>query len=418
MMIWLWLVLLLCCSGFISASETALFGLNRRVLHEFGRSHGSLRRRVHRLMLTPGSVLMTVLLANTAVNVGIFAVSFVALRGLGETHRTAEVFGGLAVLVTVIVFGEILPKTCALSHAHRFAPAAGVLITLLKTALAPLRWVLRTMFVTPIVRLITPARPQSTTVTQDELGQLVELSARDGIIGSKEQDMLQAIVAAGHVSVREIMTPRVDMHALEIDKPRQTAVCAMLKGRRHLVVYGKDLDDIRGVVYARDLSLHSDIPVKELVRPIRFIPEQTKLVQLLRYLRSANTELAVVVDEYGGTSGFVSFEHVIDWIIGGAGGDQAAEAPAAERIDDNTYRVLGNLSARLWADRFGAERVDRHIDTVGGLILSRLGRIPTVGDSVRIGNLSLTVEEMNNRRIEWIVLHRDVEGESPKEIYE
>lgn len=415
MMVWIWLVLLLGCSALVSASETALFGLSRGVLHEFARSRRPLERRVYVLMQTPGQVLMTVLMANTAINVALFAASFIALREVRQTHAGAAAIGGIAVLVAVIAFGEIVPKTLALSRAQGFAPLAAGMISVLKAVLAPLRWGLRTLLVTPLVRLATPSTSRPTAITTAELKELVEHSARDGIIDSEEHGMLQAVVAAGQVSTREIMTPRVDIEAQRLTASRQTFENWMQsEGKRRLLVYGKDLDDVRGVVYARDLYINSRAPISALMKPVQFVPEQINLVQLMRHFRRENVRFAVVVDEYGGTAGVVSIDHVIDWILGSAREAGPTEKPATQQIDENTYRIAGNLSARHWADRFAVRQIDRHIDTVGGLVLAALGRMPTPGDSVRVGNLTLTVERVDKRRIEQILLTRDT-GDKPAE---
>ncbi|UCE59618.1 MAG: HlyC/CorC family transporter [Phycisphaerales bacterium] len=416
MIVWFWLVLLLCCSGLVSASETALFGVNRRTLQEFQHTPHALRRRVYRLMLDSRSVLMTVLIANTAVNVALFAASFIVLRDLRETDPALAAVGGVAVLIAVIIFGEIVPKTLALSNAVRVAPAAAALISVLKFILAPVSWVLRSLLVVPILRLITPASLQAHKITPEELSKLVEHSARDGVIDSREHEMLQAIVATGKVSVREIMTPRVDIVAAPIGSSRRALLQQMQGGaKRRILVYREDLDDIRGVVNARDLHLTPAAPITRLVKPLRFIPQQANLVQLLRHFRHEGVQLAVVVDEFGGTAGFVSIEHVIKYILGGMRVDESSINPETQRIDENTYGVSGNLSARLLAERFALPRIERHIDTVGGLILATLGRMPSVGDSVRIGNLTLTVDRMDKRRIEWIILRRDVDSESNEE---
>jgi CBS domain containing-hemolysin-like protein len=236
----------------------------------------------------------------------------------------------------------------------------------------------------------------------------VEHSAREGVIDSKEHEMLQAVVAAGQVSTREIMTPRVDIDAESIESSRRAFMDHLKAGRaRRLLVYGRDLDDIRGVIYARDLYLKPRAPVGKLVKPAHFVPEQINLVQLLLHFRRENVEFAVVVDEYGGTAGLVSVGHVTDWILGSSHDAESATAPTTQRVDENTYRVSGNLSARAWAERFAVRQIDRHVDTVGGLILAALGRMPKAGDSVRIGNLTLTVERVNKRRIERILLRRD-----------
>lgn len=408
-MVWLSLVVLLCCSGAISAMETALFGVNRRTLREFSRSGRRLRRRVHIIMQHPHRVLMTVLITNTAINVAIFGAAFAASRSLSPSRPVLAAVIGVAVLASVITFGEIMPKTIALANAKRLAPIAAGLIDVLQVVLAPIRWFLRTLLVDPLVRLLSPSAPGQNAISTDELKLLVEHSAEAGLIDSNEHEMLQAIVGAGEVSVRQIMTPRVDLLFAGVSTPRQTILRTMRTHRlRRMLVCGRDLDDITGVLYTRQLLLAPEQPVRSLVRPVRFVPEQSNLVQLLRHFRSTDISFAVVVDEYGGTAGFVSIEDVMEWMIGDVSRSAETRRPAVtEQIDENTYRVSGNLSARLLAERFSMDRIDRNIDTVGGLVLAKLGRLPRVGDSVRIRNLTLTVDQMQKRRIEQILLRRD-----------
>ena len=414
MIIWLLLTLLLLCSGAVSASETALFGLSRRELHRFNTSKGALGRRVYRIMQKPRRVLMTVLIANTAVNVSIFAISFVALSSKGDPFSTPSAVltavGGIGVLFAVIVFGEMVPKGVVLSNPGRFAPAAAGMISGLYTVVAPIQWLLATFLVDPITRLLAPSAPLSDAVTTEELRLLVEQSAREGAIDSQENEMLQAIVALGDASVREVMIPRVDVQAIGIDDDPAAVIRTMREsGRRQLAVRGRNLDDLRGVLHARDLLLNPKSPIKTLVRPIHFVPEQANLVQLIRNFREEGFHFAAVVDEYGGTAGLVSIRDVARRIVGDLPTQDVPRLPPAlaQRIDENTYRLSGDLSVRIWADHFGVGEIDRHIHTVAGLILERLGRLPRAGDSVRIRNLTLTVESVNNRRIERVLVERD-----------
>lgn len=407
-MLWLVMALLLVCSGVISASETALFGLSRQSLHGFEQSDGALRRRTFRLMQEPRRVLMTVLLTNTAVNVSIFAVSFFVFREIHDAPALLAVAAGLAAPLLVILFGEMLPKAVALSNPVRFAPPAAGLVGVLQLVLGPIQWVLARLLVEPITRLLAPHSSVTDDVTTDELQLLVEHSAREGVIGSSENEMLQAVVALRDVGVREVLTPRVDVHSVRIGQDRASILEAIrASGRRRFPVYGRDLDDIRGILYARDLYLNPDTPVSKLTRRVRFVPEQVRLMHLLKHFREENIHLAIVVDEFGGTTGLVTVEDIVEWIVGEL---PDAETPRpetlTEQIDDNTYRFSGDLSARVWSDRFGAGAIERHIDTVGGLILSKLGRMPRPGDQVRIRNLTLTVETMKGRRIGHVLLHR------------
>jgi CBS domain containing-hemolysin-like protein len=404
-MIWLVLGLLLLCSGIVSASETALFGLDRKTLNEF-RGEGPLRRRVYRLMQNPRRVLMTVLMVNTAVNVAIFAVSYVALRHIGNTSMVVAAFAGLAAPLAVIVFGEVLPKAMALSNARRFAPSASGFINVAQTVVGPARAVLSRLLVEPITRLLAPSTLPADSVTTDELRLLVEQSAREGVINSSENDMLQSIVALSTVSVREVMTPRVDIQSVGINDDREALLSTIHRTRlRRLLVHGRDLDDIRGVLYARDVFL--DTATTKLIRRAHYIPEQLNLLQLLRLFREERVHLGVVVDEYGGTSGLVTVNDVVKWIVGELPDVQTIRLePTFERIDEDTYQLGGDLSVRVWADRFGVGEVDRNIHTVGGFVLARLGRLPRIGDSIRLRNLTLTVRTMRGKRIETVRLHR------------
>ncbi len=416
-MLWALLVLLLVCSGVVSASETALFGLTRQALHEFRRADKPLRRRVHTVMQHPHRVLMTVLIANTAINVSIFTVSFLVLRQIPPHLVLVTAIGGAMVPLVVIVCGEMLPKATALANPGRFAPGAAALIGALQMVLRSLLWVLGTLVIEPLTRLLAPTASSSDGVTTDELRLLVEQSAAQGAINSTENEMLQATVAMGEVSVREVMTPRVDIVSVRLDADRATVHETIREsGRRRIPVIGKDLDDIKGVLYARDVYLNPQAPVRSLVRRIHYVPEQVTLMQLLRHFRTERIHLAVVVDEHGGTAGLVTIEDVVEWIVGDLP-DAETPLPDAitELVDDNTYRLSGDLSARVWSDRFGAGDVDRRVDTVGGVILAKLGRVPRVGDSVSIRNLTLTVESMRQRRIQKVLVRRDAGSVAPGE---
>jgi len=411
-MIWLVFTVLVVCSGCVSGSETALFSLSRQSLAEYRRSKSVLHRRVFRLMLRPRQVLMTVLITNTAVNLAIFVISFVGTHGLRKQQPAMTAIIGVVTLLIVVVFGEMLPKAIALSNTRLLAPTAGAFIATMHTMLSPLRWVLELFLVEPLTRLLSPSRPVSDAVSTDELQLLVERSAHEGHINSTENELLQAVVALDEINVREIMTPRVDAVFGSVSSSHDE-IQALLErhGARYLMICGRDMDDVRGVLDARRFFLESPQHWSALISPVRYVPEQINLVQLLRTLRPSPSQPVVVVDEYGGTAGFVAMRNVISWLIGARDEEPGlVQEAAVERIDENTYRLAGDLSARVWADRFGVKGIDRHIDTLGGLVLARLGHVPHVprgGERVRIWNLTLTVESVRRRRIDRVLLHRE-----------
>ncbi len=404
------ILILLGCSGAISGSETALFALDRQALRRFRRSGHRLEQLAVRLMEHPRRVLMTVLIANTAVNVAVFAVSYVTTRGAepgaGGAWRAAAM--GMITLVLVILCGEILPKAVAYTSAERFSPYAAVLIYVLQNVLAPFRWILGLTLVTPLTRLLTPPGVLMPGVDVDELQFLVDQSAREGVIDSRENHMLQALVALPDVRVRDIMVPRVDIESVSITESPQVIRRLMRDThRRKIPVYRRDPDDIVGLLYTRDVFLNPHRSTQSLLRPVEFVPEQADLGDLIRHFKETRTQLAVVVDEYGGTAGLVTVEDVLEEIVGDISeAGQPQEQPPVEALDKNTYRVLGDLSIRAWKARFSVGRLKIDVNTVGGLLLAMLGRLPRVGDSVSIHNLTLTVDRMRGRRVECVIIQR------------
>jgi putative hemolysin len=398
----------LAVSAAISGSETALFSLNRRALEAFRTSARATHQRVHRIMEHPRRCLLTLLLANTAVNTAIFTVAFVAMEALRDNHPVAFAAAGVGFLLILIIVAEMLPKALALTNVQRLAPIAASIVSALEVVLGPIRWFLAFFLVDPMMRLLAPAGHHDDAVSPEELTQILEQSAQDGVIDKKENEMLMGAVALSTASVREVMTPRVDLQAIPLPSDPATARrLAAAAGRRILVAHARDLDDVKGIIPARDVFLNPTTPVRSLVRPVHFVPEQVNLIQLIRYFREKKIQYAVVVDEYGGTAGFVSLTDVAKRVIGEVSDEPGARPMTVETIDDHTYRLPGDFSVRLWANRFGVREIDGHIDTLAGLVLSKLGRLPRPGDTVRIRNLTLTVEAMEKRRVASVILHRD-----------
>ena len=412
-MTWVLLVVLLLCSALVSGSETALFGLSGQDVHAFATSTSRFRRRASSLLRRPRYLLLTLLITNTGVNVAIFAVSFVSAEKLSHTHPILASGAGLATLVAVIAFGEILPKSVALAHSRRIAPLVAPVVHALQAALTPVRWLLAAVLVEPVTRLLVGPPPSRSgsgpTVSTDELRALIETSAGQDAFSSTESDMLQAVVGLADVNIRSVMVPRVEIIAASLADHPDT-ICARFEQsqKAKLPIYDKDLDDVRGLLYARDFHLHRDRPVSSLLRAVDFVPEQANLIQVTRHFRENHSQLAMVVDEFGGVAGLVTLEDVLEEIVGDLPGGDRPDTPLAEPIDENTYRLSGRLSVRVWATLFGFTPADKQVDTLGGLVTAWLGRLPRVGDTVRTGNLVLTGDCVRRRRIDRLVLRREI----------
>jgi CBS domain containing-hemolysin-like protein len=351
---------------------------------------------------------MTVLVANTTVNVAIFAVSYLASKGRGPQEEGSTVvaaLAGAASLVAVLLFGEVLPKALALAHTRRLAPLAAPWINFLQIISAPIREILRFVAVEPLVRLLATARPPDEEGDVDDLRRLVELSAAQEIITTSEQNMLQAVVMLPELTVRAVMVPRMDIIAAPLGASREELL-ALLRAHhlKKIPLYGRDLDDIRGLLYARDLYLQPNAPPASLIRPVMYVPDLINLLQLIRLLREKRTQVALAVDEFGGISGLVALEDVLEHIVGDLEVGDAEEEPPIERLDERSYVLSGALGLRDWRPTLGLGDRFEEVETIGGLMLAALGRAPRIGDTVQFGNIRLRVERLRGRRIERVRL--------------
>lgn len=410
------LMILVLASGAISAAETALFAVDRQTLQRFRASAHRLHRLAASLMDRPQHVLITVLLANTAANIAIYSVSFVVLQKITRHSAVLSTLGGLVVLLAVILFGEVVPKAVAYRVHVQAAPSAAAFLYALERGTLPLVRLLSAVVVTPLARLIIPTPTRRRELDTDDLRDLVDLSAQQGTITTQENEMLQAIVAMGDIRVSEIMVPRVDVETVSLRDDRARIEQKLLaSSRRKLPVTAKGLDDVVGLLYLRDLLLNRDRPWRELVRKVHFVPAHLTLLQLVRHFRDQAVQMAIVVDEYGGTEGLVTVEDVLEQIVGDISKrGEPLEAPLFEQLDTDTYRLAGDLSIRAWEDEFALDIGDGRIDTVGGLVLAHLGRLPREGDTMTLRNLTLTVEKMRGRRVGSVLLRREAPAGEPE----
>ncbi|MCA9250506.1 MAG: hemolysin family protein [Phycisphaerae bacterium] len=406
---WIAIIFLITCSFVISGAETALFSLSPRELRQFANSSSALKHRARRLMRHPRRVLMTVLIVNTAVNIAIFAISFLALQPSESNNPALKILCGIIALVAVLLFGEVAPKAIALGNATRIAPIVAPLIQVLEWATLPLSTALRVTLVEPIARLLAPSATTSTEVTPNDLKALVELSGKQGIIDAREHEMLLGVVSLPSIAVRAIMIPRVDIRAISVDADRDDIRKRFTEsGLKKIPVFGSNLDDIIGLLYARDFYLRPSEPLTKLIKPVNFVPENISLAQLTENFTAKKTPLLIVVDEFGGVSGLVTLKDLFGKIVGELDrSGNVDSAKAYQPIDERTYRISGSLSVLPWRDAFGAMFKIPDVDTMGGLVLSILGRSPKVGDTVRIGNITMTVDKLAGRRIDEILLRAE-----------
>ena len=404
---WVLLAGLLVVSAFFSGSETALFSLSPGRIYRLrrGRSTG---RIVASLLAQPQGILLAILLGNLLVNVAYSGISAVMILDLRDTVRPSPwVLGAasLAAVLVLILIGEVLPKMLAMLIAERWATAAAWPLLGLRKAFHWVILVLHRSIVGPLTKIIAPRRASGAEISAEELAALLDLSARRGLLDSQANDLLQEIMELTDLRVEDIMVPRVDMICFDLDAPR--AALAKLLGEtrlRRVPVYEGDVDHIVGVVHAKRVLLGPK-PLREIVVPVPFVPEAANLERVLLQLRVRRSQVAVVVDEYGGTAGLVTMEDIIEEVVGDIPDRHEADrGPAVRETGPGRYILDGDLAIHEWLDAFEMGLKARRISSIGGFVTSLLGRIPAIGDVASYRNLRFTVLSMRRRRIETLEL--------------
>ena len=404
------LFVLILCSAFFSASETALFAANRVVLRQ-RRAQGDRRAATANALLSQASELLTTLLAgNTLSNVGVSVVATsIAFSLMG---RGGEWAAFLATALVLLIIAEIAPKTLAARYADRLVLIVAGPISALMRIFTPLIRVLSlvaTALVRPFGGHITPRAP---LVTQEQLRFLVQVGEEEGVIEQEEREMIHSVFEFGDTVVREVMRPRVDISAVPADATLNRALALMTeRGHSRLPVYEGTIDHVLGVVYIRDLIpalRHGrlDQPVSELKRPPFFVPESKKVDELFKEMQQKRVSMAIVLDEYGGTAGLVTVEDLLEEIVGEIQDEYDLEEKPIQLVDDRTAVVNARIHLDEVGELLGVRLPQDEVDTVAGLVYSLFGRVPTPGETIALPGIELRVEKTLGQRITRVRITR------------
>ena len=401
------MLFLLCFSAFFSATETAFFSLTREEVERFGKSNSKSERLVQTLLKTPKNLLTTILLGNMLANIGFYCASY----GIAQKIAVDSSYGGIWVagavcvfsLLTIIIMGEVIPKNIAVKIPDQYSRWAAVPIYLFDKLFFPFRVIL-TSIINSISKIFDKGGGDEKCVTIDELKMLVEFSEKQGIVDREERSMIHGILDFKRAQIKEIMLPRVDMNLYDIADPVQGLIeLARETKETKFPIYEETPDNIIGIVHAKDIFLHPKVQLKDILKPVQFVPEPKSIEGLLRQFRREGSQLAIVVDEHGGTAGLITLEDIIEEIVGEIQDEHEKPRETINKIDENRYLISGNLSLRDWSDTFGMEIEPMGVDTIGGLVIALLEHIPQKGDSVKYEDFVFTVEGVRKRRITSIL---------------
>ena len=410
-MLWYLLAIafLLVFSALFSGSETALFSLTAGRREELKNSHPNAARRVDGLLSDPGRLLGTLLLANLIVNTTASSVFTLALLALARHSGLNEALllgvGGVVMTVLLLIFGEVTPKVVASRNPGRFAPLVAGPIQVARLVLWPF-----TSLLVKVSRRLTPKQHEPATLTDDELHTMIDVGKQRGVILGSEEEILANLVGLEKRTVSEVMTPRIDIVAVHESMTIHDAIAVCRDaGFSRVPVYRDTIDHISGTAYAKDLLGAADTgaPVCSLCRPAFFVPEVRRLPPLLDELRRRGSHIAVVVDEFGQTSGLVTLEDLLEAVFGEIVDehDVAEELPYS-KLDDHSYLVDGEIDLSTLNRLFRRAFTGLGHERLSAFVQDKLGRLPREGDTINHRTLEITVKETAGPKLEKVLIRK------------
>ena len=438
-------LVLILVGGFFAASEIALITVKRHRLNQLVGEGSRAARVAQRLTEDPSRFLATIQIAITFLGFLASAVGAVALSGSLATlvglipvtliqdakGEISFVLVTLLIALASIIVGELVPKTLALSFPDRFAIFVARPIGWFDWILRPMVWLVSTISNVLVRALGGRDRPQAGYLSTEELKMLVETGSETGGIEEEEKEMIHGVIELAETKVHQVMVPRIGIRAVEVHDPVEEVLDMIVRaGHSRVPVYEENLDNIVGILYAKDLlpflrpgaAPSSEIDIRALARPAAYVPETKPVDELLHEMRVDKRHIAIVVDEYGGTAGLITMEDVVEEIVGEIQDEYDSEESLVEALEEEdkiAFRVDGRVSMDDLRDLFELsdteEEDEDEYDTVGGFIVHRVGRIPLPGAVVPFRDLTLTVETAEPRRIAKVIATRPRQPESAME---
>jgi gliding motility-associated protein GldE len=399
------LFLLITVSALVSGSEVAFFSLTPSDVDLLKKKKTKSADKLIQLLQKPKSLLGTILISNNLVNIAIVVLS-ASLTNMVFDFGQSPIVGFLVKIVGItfilLLFGEIIPKVYATHNGIAFAQTMTLPMTALSVFFRPVSSLL-----VKGTRIIDSRVKKKETISFDELSDAIDLTSN---VTTDEEDILKGIVEFSTIEASEIMKPRVDIVTVDIKTNFKSLLQVItIAGYSRMPVYHNSLDNIKGILYIKDLLPHLEKPEtfgwQSLIRPPYFVPENKRVNELLEELQEKHIHMAIVVDEYGGTSGIVTLEDVIEEIIGEISDEFDEEERNHARINENTYLFEGKISINDFCRIVGYDGDlfnDVNADTLAGLVLEQTGEMPKQFDTINIDRFEFKVESVDNRRIKKI----------------
>jgi putative hemolysin len=412
-------------AGFAMA-EAALLSVRRSRIEQLVEEGNRSAQLVSRLLADPTRMLSTIQVGVTLV--GLFSAAAAAESTVGPfthflqnrfpntliaslAHGIAFVIIVLGVSLLTLVIGEITPKSIAIVHAERISLLCAWPIHALQTLFKPVVWLVTSLSSVLVRPFGGTAGFHTSVMSEDELRLLVEQSEEHGVIETEEKEMIHKVFEFGDIVVRKVMTPRLDITAIEADADVEELIRVVSKsGHSRIPVYDDNLDNIIGLVHVKDvlkaIGEGRQVSIREIMRPAFFIPDNKRVDDLLTELRRNRIQFAIVRDEYGTVTGVVTIEDLLEEIVGEIQDEYDVEEPMVTQIDSTTCIVDGRMPIEDYNERFGAELPVEEADTLGGFVFGLMGHQPVQGETAIWNGHEFRVEATDGRRIQKVRITR------------
>lgn len=405
-------------SAFFSSSETAITSISQLKAKHLLDSRGNQVKQLEFWLNQPDRVLTTLLIFNNLVNIFASAVATDMAVRYFESNAVGIATGAITFLV--LVFGEIVPKSFARANSEPLALISLKVIYFLYRLFFPIVVMLASVARWIIGALGSNQKLQAPSITEDELEFLINEGEQTGVLHDIKKTMISGVFDFDETKVSEIMTPRPDVMAIERNAPISEAVGLTIQsGHSRIPVYGDRIDNVVGIVLAKDLlrtmSTNDDqnAKVSTLMREPFFTPESKPIMDVFKDLKRTKNHMTIVIDEYGGTAGIVTMEDILEEIVGDIQDEYDVEEAKVLEVEENIFDVSGSMNIDEFKDFFqlteenGSEETD-DVDTVAGWMITMVGELPQVGQSIVAGSLKIEVTEVGRHRIERVRVIRDV----------
>lgn len=399
------LLFLLLLSAFFSSAETALTTANIIRIHSLAEDGNRRASITEKILNNSPKMLSAVLIGNNIVNISASSLATIFAQHMFGNYAVSIATGILTILV--LIFGEIIPKTLATMFSEKLALIYSPVIYALMWLLTPAIFVINQISQFLLLLLHIDMSKRGAIITETELRTMVDVSHKEGIIETEERKMINNVFDFGDAEAKDVMVPRIDMAMADVNSSFNDLLELFQKERfTRIPIYENSTDNVIGIINMKDLLLYDkkeDFNVRNFLRKAFYTYESKKLSELMREMKKTSVNIIIVLDEYGVTVGLITIEDLLEEIVGDIRDEyDAEEEEEFKKISDTEYLIEGQMKIDDLNDHLNLNLSSENYDSVGGIIIENLDRIPAAGDSILLDNIRLTVQKLDNKRIDKV----------------